>query len=189
MISLYYLHKASNCQLFGEPAAHIFTDFCFDSRHAAEAQLYVALKTDRGDTHQFMREAVEKGVLGILCVHPPDFDTQGISIVIVKDTETALMNWARYVLDKLGTQVVCVAGSSGKSLTIEAISRVLETHYTVHHNTESEGRLGLPRALAGLSPEQQFLILELGAEHPGELPEIVAAVQPDVGVLINIGQT
>jgi alanine racemase len=189
MISLYDILEASNGQLFGEPAAHIFTDFCFDSRHAAEAQLYVALKTDRGDTHQFMREAVEKGVLGILCVHPPDFDTQGISVVIVKDTETALMAWANYVLDKLGTQVVCVAGSSGKSLAIEAISRVLGTHYSVHHNPDAEGRLGLPRALAGLSPEHHFLVLELGAERPGELPEIVNAVQPDVAVLTNFSQT
>jgi Alr-MurF fusion protein len=189
MISLYDILEASNGQLFGEPAAHIFTDFCFDSRHASDAQLYVALKTDRGDTHQFMREAVEKGVLGILCVHPPDFDTEGISVVIVKDAEVALMAWAHYVLDKLGTQVVCVAGSSGKSLAMEAISRVLGTRYTVHHNPEAEGRLGLPRSLAGLSPEQQFLVLELGAEHPGELGEIVDAVQPDVGVLLNFGQT
>jgi len=189
MISLYDILEASNGQLFGEPAAHIFTDFCFDSRHAAEAQMYVALKTDRGDTHQFMREAVESGVLGILCVHPPDFDTEGLSIIIVKDTEVALMNWAKYVLDKLGTQVVCVAGSYGKSLAVEAISRVLGTHYTVHHSTESDGRLGLPRALAGLSPEQHFLVMELGAERPGEMSEIVAAVQPDVAVLTNIGQT
>src|SRR5512145_321719 len=109
MIRLYDLLEASNGQPFGEPAAHIFTDFCLDSRRAAEGQLYVALKTDRGDTHQFMREAVANGVIGILCTNPPEFDTQGVSVVIVKDTEAALMAWARYILNKTGIQVIGVA--------------------------------------------------------------------------------
>jgi Alr-MurF fusion protein len=188
MISLYDILEASNGQLFGEPAAHIFTDFCFDSRHAGEAQLYVALKTDRGDTHQFIPEAVEKGVFGVLCTHPPDFDTSGISVIIVKDTEAALMAWVHYVLDKLGTQVVCVGGTSGKSLAVEAISRVLSTHFAVHHSTDTSGRLSLPRALAGLTPEHEFVILELAATHPGEMSDMVEAVGPDAAVVMHISQ-
>ena len=104
MISLYDIMEASNGQPFGDPAAHIFTDFCFDSREAEEAQLFVTLKTDRGDTHQQIREAVEKGVFGVLCTRPPDFDTDGISVVIVKDTEAALLAWSHFILGKLGTK-------------------------------------------------------------------------------------
>jgi alanine racemase len=188
MISLYDVLEASNGQLFGEPAAHIFTDFCFDSRHAAEAQLFVTLKTDRGDTHQFVREAVEAGCLGVLCTHPPDFDTTGISVIIVKDTEAALLAWVHYVLDKLGTQVVCVGGTSGKSLTVEAVSRVLATRYSVHHSQEGGGRLGLPRALAQLTPEHQFVVLELAVESPGELSDMVQAAAPDVAVVTHISE-
>jgi len=137
MISLYDIMEASNGQPFGEPAAHIFTDFCFDSRKAGEAQLFVTLKTDRGDTHQYIQEAVEKGALGVLCTRPPDFDTEGISVVIVRDTEAALMAWSHFILGKLGTKVIAVTGSSGKSSAAEAISRVLATRHTVHTGTNA----------------------------------------------------
>lgn len=188
MISLYDLLEASNGQLFGEPAAHIFTDFCLDSRWAGEGQLYVALKTDRGDTHQFMREAVAKGVIGILCVNPPDFDTEGVSVVIVKDTEAALMAWARHVLNKTGIQVVAVAGTAGKSVTVQAISRVLGTRYAVHTSeVDLNGRLSLPLALARLTADHEFVVLELAPNYPGEMADMVQTIQPDVGVITNIG--
>jgi len=189
VISLYDILEASNGQLFGEAAAHLFTDFCFDSRQAGESQLYVALKTERGDTHQFMREAVERGVTGILCTHPPDFDTQGLSVVLVRDTDAALMNWTRYILHKLGTQVICVAGTTGKSLAVEAISRVLSKRYSVlRSHDDSTGRLGLPRTLAHLNADHQFVVLELDIVRPGMMAEFVQVVQPDVAVIPSLGQ-
>jgi alanine racemase len=188
MISLYDILEASNGQLFGEPAARIFTDFCLDSRQAKEADLYVAMRTDRGDTHQYIREAVERGALGVLCVRPPEFDLEGVSVIIVRDTEAAMMAWAQYILGKLGTQVICVGGSAGKSLTVEAVSRVLATRYTVHKSaSHGNGRLDVPLALAGLSPDQHFVVLELGVTRPGELSEMVQIVQPDAGIITRMG--
>ncbi len=188
MISLYDVLESSNGQLFGEPAAHVFTDFCLDSRQAGEGHLYVAMKTDRGDTHQYIREAVERGAVGVLCTRPPDFDTQGLSVIIVRDTEAALMAWSQHVIDRMGIQVVCVAGTSGKSLTAEAISRVLSTRYSVHKNQSTyPGRLGLPLTLAHLTPEHQFVILELSPKFPGEMAEMVQYARPDVGVITNVG--
>lgn len=189
MISLYDILEASNGQLFGEPAAHLFTNFCFDPRHADESQLFVALKTERGDTHQFMREAVERGVTGILCTHPPDFDTQELSVILVRDTEAALMNWTRYMLHKVGTQVICVAGTSGKSLAVEAVSRVLSSQYSVLKNVDNDlpGRLALPATLASLTADHQFVVLELNVSRPGMMNEIVQVVQPDVVVLPSLG--
>ncbi len=189
MISLYDILEASNGQLFGEPAAHIFTSLCFDSRQAAEAQLFVALKTDRGDTHQFMQEAVQRGCTGLLCSHPPDFDTEGISVIIVRDTEAALMNWTRHTLHRLGMQVVCVAGTSGKSLAVEAISRILATQYNVHRSSGlATGRLELAMTMSLIASEQQFIVLELDVTRPGEMNEIVQIVQPDVVVIPSISQ-
>ncbi len=188
MISLYDIMEASNGQPFGEPAAHIFTDFCFDSRKAGDGQLFVTLKTDRGDTHQYIREAVERGVLGVLCTRPPDFDADGISVVIVRDTEAALMAWSHFVLGKLGTKVIAVTGSSGKSAAVEAISRVLATRYQVHTGAnELSGPLSVPAALAKLTPEHKFLVLELGTTQPGEMAQMVQASKPEVAVITHIG--
>src|SRR5262249_4041195 len=149
MISLYDILEAANGQLFGEPAAQIFTDFCLDANRASESQLYVALKTDRGDGHQYMRQAVERGASGILCTHPPDFDTDGISIILVKDTLAAMMAWGQYIISKLNARIIGVGGSSGKSTTIQTIQRVLGSKYAVHAaDSNGEGRLSLPLTLA-----------------------------------------
>lgn len=189
MISLYDLLEAANGQLFGEPAAQLFTGFCLDSRLAGENQIYVARRTDRGDTHQHIREAVERGARGVICAQPPDFDTAGVSVIIVKDTEEALMSWAHYILGKLGTRVIAVTGSWGKSAAVEAIRQVLSTRYAVHTSSgERPDRMRLPLALAGLRPEHTMFVMEMGASQPGEIAEMVQRVQPDVGVVTHIGQ-
>lgn len=188
MISLYDLLEAANGQLFGEPRAQLFTGFCLDSHLAGENQIFVARKTDRGDTHQYIPDAVARGVSGILCTRPPEIDTDGLSVVIVKDTEAAMMSWASYALDKLGPRVIGVTGTSGKSVTVEAIRRVLSLRHNVHTSAgEHTGRLRLPLALAGLRAEHNVVVLELGASQQGEIAEMVQAIQPDVGVVTRLG--
>ena len=188
MISLYDLLEAANGQLFGEPGAQLFTDFCLDSRLAAESVLFVALKTDWGDGHQYIAEAVRNGATGVLCTRPPEFDTDGLSVILVKDTHTALMKWSQYILNKLGTQVIGVTGTSGKSVTVEAINHVLATRYPVHRSIrEANGRLSLPLTLATLTPQHKIVVLELGASQPGEMSEMVLAAQPQIGVVTRIG--
>jgi UDP-N-acetylmuramyl pentapeptide synthase len=186
MISLYDLLEAANGQLFGEPAAQLFTGFCLDSRQAGENQIYVARKTDRGDTHQHIREAVERGVRGVICTQPPEFDTAGVSVMIVKDAEAALMAWAHYILGKLGTRVIAVTGTSGTSAAVDAIRQVLSVRYSVHvAASEQRDRLRLPLALAGLRPEHNMFVLALGPSEPGEVAELVQLVQPDIGVVTH----
>ncbi|MEP7290591.1 MAG: alanine racemase [Chloroflexota bacterium] len=188
MISLYDLLEAANGQLFGEPAAQLFSDFCLDSRFAADSMLYVALKSDWGDGHHYIAEAVQNGATGVLCTRPPEFDTDGLSVILVKDTHNALMKWSQYILNKLGTQVIGVTGTSGKSVTVEAISHVLGTRYAVHRSIrDANGRLSLPLTLATLTPEHKMVVLELGASQPGEMSEMVLSAKPQVGVVTRIG--
>jgi hypothetical protein len=75
MINLNDILKAANGQLFGEQAANLFTDFCLDPQQAGPNKLFVALRTDKGDTHQYIEEAIKNGVSGVLCVEPPTCDT------------------------------------------------------------------------------------------------------------------
>ncbi len=188
MISLYDILEAANGQLFGEPSAQLFSDFCLDSRLAADTQLYVALKTDAGDGYQYIAEAVRKGATGVLCARPPEIDTDGLSIILVKDPGDALMKWTRYILNKFGPQVVGVTGTSGKSITVEAISHVLQAHFPVHKSAgDASGRFSLATTLAKLTPEHKIVVLELAAEEPGELSEMVLAAQPQIGVVTRIG--
>lgn len=190
MISLYDLLEAANGQLFGEPAAQIFTDFCLDPREAGPNLMYIARKTDAGDTHSAIRDVVARGVAGILCTSPPEVNTEGVSVIIVKDVEDSLMAWARFVLQKLGTRVVAVSGSSGKSVTVAAAERILSSRYRVYATAAPPHgeRLRVPLALAQLRAEHQIAIIGLGALQPGSMREMVRALRPEVAVLTQVGQ-
>ena len=187
MISLYDILKAANGQLFGEPVAQLFTDFCVDPRQAGESLLYVALPSDQGDVHQRIEEAVRRGVSGVVCHGPPECDTEGVSVLMVKNSIDALVAWAHFTLGKSGVKVIGVAGSSGKSTTAEVIHRILSLRYQVHRgNVDAQGPLGMALSLARLKPEHQFVVLKLDSTAPGDMAEMVQAIQPDAGVLTHL---
>ncbi len=189
MISLYDLIEASNGQLFGEPAAQLFDDFCLDAAKAQDSQLFVALKSEYGDTHQYIPEAIENGIAGVICHNPPSCDTDGVSVILVKNTVSALLAWAHYVLGKFGTKVIGVTGSAGKSIAVDAIARVLSTRHKVHVGLRGEaGRLCAPLALSKLNANHRFAVLKLSTEQTGEMAAMVQSVQPEVGVIIHIGE-
>ncbi len=187
MINLYDILEAADGQLLGDPAAVLFTDFCFDSRRVREGELFVALKTERGDGHNYIQEAIQGGALGIMCSHPPDFETPNITVVVMRNVEAALLNWAHIILRKFGTTVIGVTGSTGKSTAKEAIAAVLGTQYRVFKSPGSfNGRFGLPIALGKLAPEDKLAVLEFGTDQFGEMTDLVNATKPLVGVVTNI---
>ncbi len=187
MINLHDILSAANGQLFGDAAAELFTDFCFDSRRVAAGELFVAVKTERGDGHYYMQEAVQGGALGIMCTHPPEFDTNGLTVIVMRDVETALLKWAQIVLRKFNTTVIGVTGSAGKSTAKEAIAAVLGTRHRVYKSPGSfNGRFGLPLALGKLTAQDRLAVLEFGTDRFGEMAELVETTGPLVGVITNI---
>ncbi|MEO0563062.1 MAG: Mur ligase family protein, partial [Chloroflexota bacterium] len=190
MISLQDVLEAANGQLFGEPAAQIFTAFSLDVSRVEPRSMFVAMRSDFGDTHQDMRRATDEGAIGLLCVHPPTFDTEGITVIVVKDTESAMMNWAQAMLGRLKAKPVVVAGTSGHATTIESVRRVLSVRYNVHASLyrKHPGRLNIPMTITDLDAEHDFVLMDLRPNNPGELAQGVAIVEPHVSIIINIGQ-
>lgn len=187
MINLYDILKAANGQLFGEAAANLFTDFCLDPQQAGENKLFVALRTDQGDTHQYIEEAIQNGASGVLCVEPPSCDTEGVSVLMVRDTIDAMMEWSQYTLGKLGVRTVAISGSAGKSSAVDAIYQILSTKYKVlAGNIDVSGKLSIPLSLSGLTSEHDYVVLKLGSSYPGEMAQMIEACQPSIAVLTNI---
>lgn len=187
MINLYDILKIANGQLFGEPAANLFTDFCLDAQHVGENQLFVALRTDRGDTHQYIEEAIQNGISGVLCVEPPTCDTTDVSVLMVNDTVDALLRWSKFTLEKLQVETIAVIGSAGKSATVDAVNHVLKNKYnSLAGNVDISGKLGIPLSLTQLTADNDYVVLKLEPSIPGEMEEMISVVKPKIAVLMNI---
>ncbi|MCS6836014.1 MAG: alanine racemase [Anaerolineae bacterium] len=184
MISLYDILKAANGQLFGEPSSHLFAEFCFSARQITPGSLFVAMRTSHGDGHAEIAEAIARGARGVVCHGPPDCDTTGVTVLMVRDTIDALLAWSRYTLTKHGTKVIAVSGSSGKSVAVEALAHILSLRYPVHRgNVDEEGWLGLPLSLASLESSHEFVVLKIDVMQPGEMMRLLQIVRPQVVVL------
>lgn len=187
MINLYEVLDATNGQLLGVPAAQLFDSFSVDADSVSQGQMFVVTTTRSGDSHQFIAQAIANGATGVICTRPPECDTHGVSVVLVRDTVEALLLWSQYLLGRYGTKVIAVVGSAGKSTTADAISHLLASQGTVHCDLDSTyGRLSVPFALARLKPSDKFVVLKLNMVEAGDMAAFAQATQPDVVVVTHI---
>lgn len=114
MISLYDLLQAGNGQLYGQPVSQIFTGLCMGPQPTGPNQLFVATVTPQGDTHRYIERAIQNGVTGVLCSRVPDCDTSSVTVIIVRDTQSSLLSWAKFILKRYQPTLIGVAGSAGK---------------------------------------------------------------------------
>ena len=159
MIHLQDILAATGGRLRGPVAAEQFSDFCFDSRRVEPGQLFLAVRTDKGDGHDYILDAIRGGAAGVLGQHPGRAEYHQCTCIQVPDTEQALLDWARFVLRKYQTPVIAVTGSVGKTGTKEALAAVLNTQFNVFGNPGSyNGTFGLPVALGRLEPSHQLAV-------------------------------
>jgi alanine racemase len=187
MISLDDLLNATGGQLYGPAHATTFTTFCFDSRLVRPGELFLAVKTERGDGHDYIAAACRDGAAGVLCERPVDLDDLPVTCIVVPGTQAALQAWARFVLARSGTRVVGVTGSVGKTSTKEAIAHVLADRYAVFRNRANyNGRFGLPIALGELTADRQVAVLEMACDGHGEMTDLARMAPPQVAVVTAV---
>ncbi|MFQ5595386.1 MAG: alanine racemase [Anaerolineae bacterium] len=187
MIALDDLLAATAGHTHGPVRATTFRDFAFDSRLIQPGELFLAVKTERGDGHDYIREACEKGAAGVLAQHPVDLDGHDVTCILVDDTQAALQRWGRYILQKYDAEVIGVTGSTGKTTTKEAIAHVLAGHFQVFKNPGNwNGRYGLAIALGRLRGEHQLAVLEMASDSHGEIADLAGMAPPKVAVVTTV---
>ena len=188
MIYLSDLMEATGGQLVGDVRRTEFPGFCYDSRRVRPGELFVAVKTDRGDGHDYIERAIEDGALGVLCQSLPDLGLSlPVTCLVVTDTQAALSDWGRHVVRKYHPQVVGITGSTGKTSVREATAAVLATSANVFRNPSNfNGRFGLPIALAGLGSEHEVAVLELACDSFGEIAHLTEMTRPTIGVVTAV---
>lgn len=158
-----------------------------DSRQAAEGCLFVAVKGERVDGHDFIPSAFEKGAACVVCEREPEHPSG--SWIQVKSSLQAIKDMAEFYRKQLDIQVVGITGSVGKTSTKEVIASVLSEKYRVLKTLGNfNNELGLPLTVFRLREEHQIAVLEMGISDFGEMHRLSKIARPDVCVITNIGQ-
>ncbi|MFW5871143.1 MAG: UDP-N-acetylmuramoyl-tripeptide--D-alanyl-D-alanine ligase [Verrucomicrobiota bacterium] len=168
---------------------------CHDTRSLDAGDVYVALKGERFDGHDFVEDAFEKGAAASIVNDNwrGFFDwSNGNSIpnrplLQVPDTTRALMDMGRGYRDELDIKVVGITGSAGKTTTKELTADMLSSRYHVGRTIGNwNNKIGVPLSMLGLPENTEVGVLEVGTNHPGELRPLCAAIRPEVGLITTI---
>jgi UDP-N-acetylmuramoyl-tripeptide--D-alanyl-D-alanine ligase len=160
-----------------------------DTRTLAAGDCFVALQGDRFDGHAFMREVKSRGAVAALVSQRllPDLP-EDLGLVEVHDTLDGLQRFAATYRGLLSVRTIGVTGSSGKTSTKELIAAVLRTRF---RTKATEGNLnnhiGVPLTLLSLEEDDEFGVVEMGMNHPGEIAPLARMTAPVIGVISSIG--
>ena len=159
------------------------TSICTDTREIQPGAMFVAIKGEKYDGHDFIAQALEKGAVCALS------EREGTGPIIqVKSTRRALMDLAAYYRRRHSIQVVAITGSAGKTTTKEMIANVLAQKYKTKKTMGNfNNDIGLPLSIFQLTPEDEVLVLEMGMNHGGEIHELSLTGAPNIAVITNIG--
>jgi UDP-N-acetylmuramoyl-tripeptide--D-alanyl-D-alanine ligase len=181
------------------------TDVLIDSRQACPGSLFVALKGECEDGHNFIADAFERGAIAAIVERELDLGYWQLDIrqklsqsqisniqypvcFIVEDSLKALQQMAACWRDKHTPRVVGVTGSIGKTTTKEMIYGVVSQRFrTLKSEGNYNSETGLPLTLLKLEPSHQRVVLEMGMYDLGEIAELAAIARPHVGVVTNVG--
>jgi UDP-N-acetylmuramoyl-tripeptide--D-alanyl-D-alanine ligase len=181
-LSLLDIAKALGASLQGVDS--IITSVSTDSRKIEPGCLFVALQGERFDGHEFCAQAVRDGAAALLVSEPLPLECPQL---VVADTRYALGQLGALVRSLLKLKVIAITGSCGKTTVKEMCAAILNQAGPVlatQGNLNNE--IGVPLTLLRLTPEHQFAVLELGANHPGEIAWTTSLVKPDVALINNV---
>lgn len=185
--NLQFIADATNGKLSQCDPATKVSRVCTDSRAAQAGDLFVALKGERFDAHDYLAEVAAKGAAAI--VVETGRGVEGAGVIEVDDTRKALGRIAAAHRAEFDIPVVAVGGSNGKTSTKELVAAVLrELGEIVWSEASFNNDVGVPLTLCRLDDQHQALVQEVGTNHPGEMDPLLEMVRPGIGVITSVGR-
>jgi UDP-N-acetylmuramoyl-tripeptide--D-alanyl-D-alanine ligase len=162
-----------------------FSSITTDSRAVLPGALFVALAGERFDGHDYLAAVAASGARGAV-VRRGTAPVPGLPLFEVADTLVALGDLARARRRKIAGPVVAITGTNGKTSTKEMLAAVLRTRYHVHATRANLNNLiGVPLTILEAPPETDALVVEAGANMPGEIARARQVIEPDIAVVTN----
>ncbi|MEU3775279.1 UDP-N-acetylmuramoyl-tripeptide--D-alanyl-D-alanine ligase [Streptomyces sp. NPDC032472] len=166
-----------------DPSARVTGPVVFDSREVEAGSLFAAFVGERVDGHDYAERAVAAGATAVLATRPV-----GVPAVVVPDVVAALGALAGAVVARIGTDVVALTGSAGKTSTKDLIAQVLQHHApTVWTPGNLNNEIGLPITTLRATEETRHLVLEMGARGIGHIRYLTGLTPPRIGLVLNVG--
>lgn len=157
-----------------------------DSRSISPGSMFFAIKGERFDGNAFASEVLNKQARYAVVDDPKVHQEKGT--ILVKDCLQTMQDLARHHRRSFDIPVLAITGSNGKTTTKELINSVLEKRYKVHSTKGNyNNHLGVPLTLLAASKETDLMVIEMGANHIGEIAELCTIAEPNFGIITNIG--
>ncbi|MCS7027952.1 MAG: UDP-N-acetylmuramoyl-tripeptide--D-alanyl-D-alanine ligase [Bacteroidia bacterium] len=165
-----------------------YPHICTDTRRLVQGDFFWALKGKRYDANEMVKEALEKGASAVVTQNPAWKNHP--NVFYVPDTLQALQELATFHRSQFNIPVIAICGSNGKTTTKELAYRALSTQYrTLYTEGNLNNHIGIPLTLLKLHKTHQIAVIEMGANHQGEIAQYCTWVKPTYGLTTNIGKS
>jgi len=182
----------SNCM--GEVSKNkMIKSVSIDSRTIEDQTLFIPLSGENFDGHSFAEHAIQKGAIALLWDEslelPPDISDE-VTVFFVKDTLVALQQLAQAHRNVIDPFVIGITGSNGKTTTKDIVTSIAQTTYKTYGTIGNfNNHIGLPLTMINMPANTEVLVLEMGMNNFGEIEQLSKLAQPDIGVIVNIGES
>ena len=186
-LNLNDIAKITNGELFYS-SSQIIKNISLDSREIEEGTLFIAIKGERFDGHDYIGRAFEDGAACILAERIP-YKVKG-NVILVDSTLEALAALARHHRRMVDPRTVAITGSVGKTTTKEFVYAVLKRRFHTHKTDKNfNNEIGLPLTILKMERDVEALVLEMGMSFKGEIAHLSRTAEPDLAIITNIGSS
>ena len=180
-----------DASLPADASAQAWLGAAIDTRTECAGRLFFAIRGETTDGHRFAADAFLSGSPAVIVSNQEttgQLQSAGVPFLLVRDSKNALQELARRYRRHLGAQVVAITGSSGKTTTKEYVRAVLRTRFRTHANPGNfNSQIGVPVTILDADEHCEYLVCEVGSNHPGEIGFLAEMLRPDLAVITNIG--
>lgn len=160
-----------------------------DSRNCSQNSIFVALHGEHFDGNAFAAAALANGSAYAIIDNPEYHDPEDSRMLLVDDCLDTLQRLANHHRRTLGIKILAITGTNGKTTTKELIATVLsEVHNVLYTHGNMNNHIGVPLTLLQMTNRHNLAVIEMGASHPGEIGKLTDIVEPNFGLITNIGK-
>lgn len=162
------------------------TGIATDTRNIQKGDLFFALWGEKHNGNKFAAEALAKGA-SLAVIDDPDYETE--NTFLVDDSLQELQALAAFYRRELKIPLLAITGTNGKTTTKELVAAIVSKKLRVHYTKGNlNNHIGVPLTILSAPADTELLIIEMGANHPGEIKSLCEIAKPDYGIITNIGK-